>query len=393
MEIRIIGRGALAGVIAGVLGFVFARIFAEPVINQAISYESGRDHWLDLLNKAAGRPVAADGPEIFSRTIQSTIGVGTGIIAFSAAMGALIAVAYLVMHGRFSVRPRNLIWMIAAFGFTGVYLLPFVKYPANPPAIGHTFTIGVRSQLYLTMVFGSLILLGLAVFLARKLTPRLGMTGAVVLSAIAFLVVYGVLAGLLPSLGNLGANVAHANQFGYARAATETPQAITNILSTPLHVKGKTIAPGQIVYPGFSADVLWKFRWYSILNQLLIWTTVALVFGYLLDRFLRPTGLIPGAARTAGPADLSDGAGDPAGVSEGPAEQELDLGVGAAQFVAGPPGQGVVHGRIEPEQDAHIYCVDRRPGTGARAAARGSGSPTAAPCAMIMPSNGSSWWR
>jgi hypothetical protein len=34
--------------------------------------------------------------------------------------------------------------------------------------------------------------------------------------------------------------------------------------------------------------VLWKFRWYSILNQLLIWTTIALVFGTLLDRFLQP---------------------------------------------------------------------------------------------------------
>jgi hypothetical protein len=315
MEIRIIGRGALAGVIAGVLGFVFARIFAEPVINQAIAYESGRDSWLALLNKAAGRPVAPDGPEIFSRTIQSTVGIASGIIAFSAAMGALVAVVYLCLHGRFNVRPRNLVWMITAFGFCGVYLLPFVKYPANPPAIGHTFTIGTRSQLYLTMVVGSLVLLGLAVYLARRLMPRFGMTGAVVLSAVAFLVVYGALIGLLPSLGNLGANVAHANQFGYARAATETPQAITNILSTPLHVNGKTIAPGQIVYPGFSADVLWKFRWYSILDQLLIWTTIALVFGYLLDRFLRPTGLVPGAARAAGPADLPDGAGHPAGVS------------------------------------------------------------------------------
>ena len=315
MEIRIIGRGALAGVIAGVLGFVFARIFAEPVINQAVDYESGRDSWLDLLNKAAGRPVAPDGPEIFSRTIQSTIGIASGIIAFSAAMGALIAVAYLVMHGRFDVRPRNLIWMIAAFGFAGVYLLPFVKYPANPPAIGHAFTIGTRAQLYLTMVFGSLILLGLAVFGARRLMPRLGWVGAIVLSAIAFLVGYGVLIGLLPSLGNLHANVAHANQFGYARAATETPQPITNILSTPLHAGGKTIAPGQIVYPGFSADMLWKFRWYSLLNQLLIWTTIALVFGYLLDRFLRPTGLVPGTARAAGPADLPDDAGHPAGVS------------------------------------------------------------------------------
>jgi Probable cobalt transporter subunit (CbtA) len=295
MEIRIIGRGALAGVIAGVLGFIFARIFAEPVINQAINYESGRDSWLAQLNKAAGRPVVADGPEIFSRTIQSSVGIATGIIAFSAAMGALVAVAYLCLHGRFKVRPRNLVWMIAAFGFFGVYLLPFVKYPANPPAIGHPFTIATRAQLYLTMVGGSLILLGLAVFLARRLMPRFGMVGAAVMAAIAFLVVYGVLIGLLPSLGNLGANVAHANQFGYTRASTETPQAITNILSVPLHAGGKTIEPGQIVYPGFSADVLWKFRWYSILSQLLIWTTIALVFGYLLDRFLQPARPAPRA--------------------------------------------------------------------------------------------------
>jgi len=47
---------------------------------------------------------------------------------------ALVTVAYLVLHGRFAIRPRNLAWMIAGFGFLGVYLLPFVKYPANPPA-------------------------------------------------------------------------------------------------------------------------------------------------------------------------------------------------------------------------------------------------------------------
>jgi hypothetical protein len=176
--------------------------------------------------------------------------------------------------------------MIAGFGFLGVYLLPFVKYPANPPAIGHTFTITTRGQLYLAMVACSLVLLGLAVYLARKLAPRLGLLGAVVVSAAAFLVVYGVLVGLLPSLGDLPANAAASSQFGYARAATETPQPIGNILSAPLVVDGKTIAPGQIVYPGFDAGVLWKFRWYSVINQALIWLTVALVFGALLERFL-----------------------------------------------------------------------------------------------------------
>jgi hypothetical protein len=55
-------------------------------------------------------------------------------------------------------------------------------------------------------------------------------------------------------------NVAAGRQFGYARAARETPQPITNILSHPLVVDGKTIQPGQIVYPGFDPDVLWEFR-------------------------------------------------------------------------------------------------------------------------------------
>jgi hypothetical protein len=34
--------------------------------------------------------------------------------------------------------------------------------------------------------------------------------------------------------------------------------------------------------------VLWKFRWYSLLNQLLIWTATGLVFGALLERYLTP---------------------------------------------------------------------------------------------------------
>jgi len=286
MEIRVIGRGALAGFIAGVLGFVFARILAEPFINKAIDYESGRHDILTALNQAAGRPVTPDGPEVFSRTIQSTIGMFSGIVAFSTAMGALVAVAYLVLHGRFTVRPQTLAWQIAAFGFLGVYLLPFVKYPANPPAIGHAFTITTRGHLYLATVAVSLVLLGLAVFLTRKLLPRFGLYRSILLSALAFFVVYGVIIGVLPSLGHLAANKAHAGQFGYNYAATETPQPITNILATPLTVDGKTFQPGQIVYPGFDADVLWKFRWYSIINQLLIWTTIAMIFGALVDRFV-----------------------------------------------------------------------------------------------------------
>ena len=50
-----------------------------------------------------------DGPEIFSRTVQSTIGIASGVIALATAMGALVAVAYLVLHGRFRIR-LNEMW-------------------------------------------------------------------------------------------------------------------------------------------------------------------------------------------------------------------------------------------------------------------------------------------
>jgi hypothetical protein len=295
MEIRVIGRGALAGFLAGLLGFVFARIFAEPVIDKAIDYESGRDHVLAALSKAAGRAGAsADDPEIVSRTVQSTFGLATGIVLFATAMGALLGVAYLVLHGRFRVRPQALVWLLAGYGLLGVFVLPFVKYPANPPAIGHSFTITTRGHLYLGLVAACLVLLALAAVLTRVLMRRLGLFRAVLLSALGFLLCYGVLIGLLPSLGHLAANKAHAGQFGYAPAATETPQPITNVLSTPLTVDGRTYAPGQLVYPGFDADALWRFRWYSLLNQLLIWTTTALVLGLLVDRLV---GTEPGQRR------------------------------------------------------------------------------------------------
>jgi hypothetical protein len=48
----------------------------------------------------------------------------------------------------------------------------------------------------------------------------------------------------------------------------------------------------------YRADVLWKFRWYSLLNQMLIWTTTALIFGALLERLTGPAW----PARPAAPA-------------------------------------------------------------------------------------------
>ena len=39
-----------------------------------------------------------------------------------------------------------------------VYLVPFVKYPPNPPAVGQADTIGARTGWYLVMVLASVVL-------------------------------------------------------------------------------------------------------------------------------------------------------------------------------------------------------------------------------------------
>jgi hypothetical protein len=87
-----------------------------------------------------------------------------------------------------------------------------------------------------------------------------------------------------------------------------------------------------------------------------------LLLGWLVRR--------PGVWRPAGPAYRPDSAGQPPGVGQRAAEQELNLGVGAAQFVGGPPAQRIVHGRVQPQQDvlalAHRMTVPAVTGRASR---------------------------
>lgn len=270
MEKRLVLRGALAGALAGLLAFVFARIFAEPQIQAAIDYESGRDAAQAALDKAAGLPTESAGPDIFSRTVQANLGTGVGMIFFGIAMGALFAVVYTTCVGRVgTLRPRTLALLVATGGFLGVYLVPFIKYPANPPSIGHPDTITDRGGLYLLMVLCSVTFLFTAVWLGQRLQARWGNWNASLLAGAAFVVSIGSVMAILPPLGHLAANVA---QFGHQ--ATETPLPLTD-------------PHGTIVYPGFSADVLFNFRFYSLAAQLILWATIGLVFAPQAEQLLR----------------------------------------------------------------------------------------------------------
>ena len=110
MEKRLILRGFGVGALGGLLAFLFARIMAEPMVQKAIDYESGRDAAQDALRKAAGLTVAPAGADIFSRGVQRNVGIGVGMILFGLAMGGLFAVAYILVQRRTQTRCGRACW-------------------------------------------------------------------------------------------------------------------------------------------------------------------------------------------------------------------------------------------------------------------------------------------
>ena len=249
MEKRLIARGLLAGLVGAVLAFVFARLCAEPIIARAIAYEDGRTE----AEQAQG--VHDHGVDLFTRGVQANAGLGFGVLLFGLAMGALFSVVFCLVYVRAeNSAPQRLSAQLAAAAFATVYLLPFLKYPPNPPAVGQSDTIGMRTGWYLFAVLAAVVLAVAAVWLARRLTARLGGWSAGVVAVEAYVVVIAVVYVLLPRVG-------------------ETPQPLRD-------------ASGAIIYPGFPADVLYEFRLVSLGTQLLLWATIGLIFGRLAGRLL-----------------------------------------------------------------------------------------------------------
>ena len=249
MEKRLIARGLLAGAVGAVLAFLFARLCAEPVIGRAIAFEEGRSDVLDA------HGVHEHGAELFTRGVQANAGLGFGVLIFGIAMGALFSVSFCVVSARARrVGPRLLSALLAAGAFAAVYLVPFVKYPPNPPAVGQADTIGARTGWYLVMVLASVALAIAAVWLARRLAARLGAWNGGLLAAAAYVVAIAAVAVPLPSVDE-----------------------------TPLPLRD---ASGAIIYPGFPADVLYEFRLLSLGAQLVLWAAIGVVFATLAGRLL-----------------------------------------------------------------------------------------------------------
>jgi hypothetical protein len=228
-------RGMLVGVVAGILAFCFAEIFGEPQIDRAIVFE-------EQMAQAAGEMQM---PELVSRPVQSGIGLLTGVVVYGAAMGGLLALAFAYAQGRFShLRPRATSLLLALGAFFTVAVVPSIKYPANPPSIGHPDTIVYRTELFLAMLVASVVASVLAVALARRLQGRYGAWNAYLIAGAAFVAGIAITQIVLPSINEV---------------------------------------PDQ-----FSAVVLWRFRLASLGIQLVVWATIGLLFGPLTERGVAP---------------------------------------------------------------------------------------------------------
>jgi predicted cobalt transporter CbtA len=249
-------RGMLVGIIAGLLWFTFLRLYGEPQVDRAIAFETELDKAKAAGDKGSGMPKMAmpnmsmsnmdmakdEEPELVSRSVQAGFGLFTGVMVYSIAFGGLFALAFAFVYGRAAgaLSPQGSSALLAALGFVAVYLIPNLKYPANPPAVGDPETIGIRTALYFTMIAISIAAMIVALGIKRPLISRLGIWNATLIVSAIYIVLVAIAALLLPSVN-------------------EVPD-------------------------GFPATVLWNFRVASIGAQLIMWATLGLLFGALTQR-------------------------------------------------------------------------------------------------------------
>jgi predicted cobalt transporter CbtA len=248
-------RGMIAGLVAGLLGFCVAKTFGEPAVDRAIAFESQQDKIREQSEAAAGHQHdPADDVELVSRGTQAGLGLLTGVCVFGTALGGLFSLVFAFSYARIgALRARGTSALLGLFGFVTVAIVPFLKYPPNPPSVGNPDTIGARTALFFGMVAISLIVSVFAVRLQRRLKARHGNWNAALVSIAVYIVLMALAYLALPPID-------------------EVPRL-------------------------FSATLLWKFRVAAIGIQAVIWTTLGLLFGVLAQRELEkaPVGRIASA--------------------------------------------------------------------------------------------------
>lgn len=224
-------RGMLAGLAAAVCAWVFAYLVGEPALDGGIAYE-------DMLAAASGE---AGGEAMVGRGVQSTVGLLVALLIYGVAIGGIFALVFAGVYGRIGrLSGRATSAVLALVGYVVVVLVPFLKYPSNPPASSADDTIGLRTGTFVLMLALSIAVAVAAVVAGRRLVARFGAWNGVLLAVLGYVVVMGVIGALLPTVA-------------------ETPA-------------------------DFPAVVLYDFRLSTLGLHLVLWAVLGLLFGALVDR-------------------------------------------------------------------------------------------------------------
>jgi hypothetical protein len=97
-------------------------------------------------------------------------------VAWGLLFGSAYAIAQPHLPAAWSRARRSALVALCSLWAVGV--LPFLKYPANPPGVGDPDTIDFRQRLYLTMLILGIVAVAAAFTTAKRLAPRLGSAGA-----------------------------------------------------------------------------------------------------------------------------------------------------------------------------------------------------------------------
>ena len=100
-----------------------------------------------------------------------------------------------------------------------LYVVPFVAYPPNPPAVGQGETIGLRTALYFTLLAISVIAAITAVLVGRRLAARWGAWYAGLAVVGGYLVVVVIAIAVLPTYDEVPAEFPAAVLYEFRTAS------------------------------------------------------------------------------------------------------------------------------------------------------------------------------
>ena len=144
--------GAFAGLVHGAVNFTIV----EPYLDQAIGienqslFESGEEEdTLEFWVEYEGYRTWQKGGQILAGVI-----LGTSV---GALFGIVFALSKNSLPGNNDLKKAL---VLAGVMWLTLYIIPFLKYPANPPTVGETETVVLRAILYLSFIaisgFGAL---------------------------------------------------------------------------------------------------------------------------------------------------------------------------------------------------------------------------------------------